>query len=273
MISVSYIDEWRNQSPWPYQYQIEQDLVLSRALVSLYQSKIIQENLAFRGGTALNKLFIKPAARYSEDLDFVQMKDEPIGPVLTAIRDALNPWLGEARWKQTPRSAKLIYRFQSEDNPPIPLRLKIEINTTEIFTVYGYQDFDYQFESRWFSGKANIKTYQLEELMGTKLRALFQRLKGRDLFDLWIGITKLDMDCKKVLHTFHEYNGANEIKISRAEFEKNLIPKMQQHEFTDDIKFLLSDEINWNADQTFSCVMDNLISKLPGKSWKELTMH
>src|SRR5579872_123477 len=185
MIPINTVKQWRQQAPWIYQSQVEQDLILSRALVALYQNKLIQQTLAFRGGTALNKLFIKPAARYSEDLDFVQVNDEPIGHILTAIRQVLDPWLGNARWKQGGRSVKLIYRFQSEDTPPVPLRLKIEINTIEFFTLYGYENYSHEVDSRWFSGQANIRSYQLEELMGTKLRALYQRSKGRDLFDLW----------------------------------------------------------------------------------------
>lgn len=270
MIPINIIKQWRQQAPWVYQSQIEQDLVLSRALITLYQDELIQKSLAFRGGTALNKLFIKPAARYSEDLDFVQVNDEPIGHILTAIRRALDPWLGAARWKQGTHSVKLIYRFQSEDDPPVPLRLKIEINTTEFFTLYGHQQHEYGIESRWFTGQAQIKTYQLEELMGTKLRALYQRLKGRDLFDLWLGITKLNMNCEKVLEVFHQYNKANKITISRAEFEKNLMPKMQVHEFIGDIKALLSDGIEWSPEQAYVTVMEQLISKLPGQSWKEL---
>src|SRR6266513_2265342 len=96
MIPINIITQWRQHSPWIYQSQVEQDLILSRALVALYQNELIQRTLAFRGGTALNKLFIKPAARYSEDLDFVQMNDEPIGHILTAIRQVLDPWLGAA---------------------------------------------------------------------------------------------------------------------------------------------------------------------------------
>ena len=38
--------------------------------------------------------------------------------------------------------------------------------------------------SRWFTGAAKVLTYDLDELLGTKLRALYQRKKGRDLFDL-----------------------------------------------------------------------------------------
>ena len=100
MIPISAITQWRKQASWIYQSQIEQDLVLSRALIALYQHEGIQKTLAFRGGTALNKLFVDKPARYSEDLDFVLIQDEPIGHVLTAIRDALDPWLGQARWKQ-----------------------------------------------------------------------------------------------------------------------------------------------------------------------------
>lgn len=270
MIPINMIKEWRQQAPWVYQSQVEQDLILSRALIALYQDELIQKTLSFRGGTALNKLFIKPAARYSEDLDFVQVNDEPIGHILTAVRKALDPWLGVARWKQGPRSVKLIYRFQSEDNPPVPLRLKIEINTTEFFTLYGYQNHDYVIESRWFTGRATIKTYQLEELMGTKLRALYQRLKGRDLFDLWLGITQLNMDCEKVIDVFGQYNKANNIIISRAEFEKNLIPKMKVHEFIGDVKALLSGDINWEPEHAYLSVMDKLISRLPGQPWKDL---
>src|SRR3990167_2613259 len=89
MIPLSAIKQWRKEAPWLLQSQVEQDLVLSRALVSLYQQEIIQKTLAFRGGTALNKLFVGKPARYSEDFDFVQINNEPMGHVLTAIRLAL----------------------------------------------------------------------------------------------------------------------------------------------------------------------------------------
>lgn len=270
IISINAISQWRQLAPWIYQSQVEQDLVISRALIALYQNPLIQNSLVFRGGTALNKLFFNPSARYSEDIDLVQINDEPIGDILSAIRKKLDPWLGTARWKQSLRSAKLIYRFQSEDIPPVSLRLKIEINTTEFFTLYGYQNLDYTVNSHWFSGEAKIKTYQLEELMGTKLRALYQRLKGRDLFDLWVGITKLNMDCQKVIASFLFYNKMNKISISRAEFEKNLSPKMKTYEFIADVPILLAGTVTWNPNEAYTMIMDCLISKLPGLSWKEL---
>lgn len=129
MIAPALITEWSQQCPWSSPAQVEQDLVLSRGLVEIYSDPILQERLLFRGGTALHKIILQPAARYSEDLDFVQLREEPIGSTLDLIRERLNPWLGEAKSDIGPRGATLTYRFESELPPVIRLRLKIEINT------------------------------------------------------------------------------------------------------------------------------------------------
>ena len=201
-------------------------------------------------------------------LDFVLIQGEPIGDVLTAIRDALDPWLGRASWKQSERSARLIYRFQSEGQPPVSLRLKIEINTVEAFTLFGYEHKEYIVDNQWFSGQAIINTYCIEELMGTKLRALYQRAKGRDLYDLWLGIEHLNMDCAKVLKAFQHYNQFNKISISRAEFEKNLLLKMQMQEFLKDATLVLANNVNWNPITGAELVMKKLIERLPGEAWR-----
>lgn len=268
MIPSKHIIHWRQYAPWIFQSQVEQDLVLSRALVLLFQQPVIQETLAFRGGTALNKFYCDSLARYSEDIDLVQIRDEPIGEVMGAIRDAIDPWLEKASWKQTARSVKFIYRFNSEDIPPTPLRLKIEINTVEPFTVFGFQEKQYQVENPWFSGKASIRTYTLEELMGTKLRALYQRAKGRDLYDLWMAITKLNVDCRSILEAFAYYNSQHKIKISRAEYEKNLLEKSQSKDFLSDAKQVLPATIAWKPEEAFQVVFDKLINQLPGEPWK-----
>lgn len=100
MIFEDAIREWQQYAPWPLFKQIEQDLVISRALVELYNHPKITETLAFRGGTALHKLFFKPAVRYSEDLDFVQINPEPIGETIKAIKSVLDHWLGEPKWSK-----------------------------------------------------------------------------------------------------------------------------------------------------------------------------
>ena len=63
MIPRDYITEWRAQVPWVQDIQVEQDLVICRALVELFSNPVIAKALAFRGGTVLYKLYIKPPAR------------------------------------------------------------------------------------------------------------------------------------------------------------------------------------------------------------------
>lgn len=66
----------------------------------------------------------------------------------------------------------------------VPLRLKVETNTREHFALYGLQKAPFAVSSRWFEGACDIQTYALDELLGTKLRALYRRKQARDLFDL-----------------------------------------------------------------------------------------
>ncbi|MCP4674264.1 MAG: nucleotidyl transferase AbiEii/AbiGii toxin family protein, partial [Deltaproteobacteria bacterium] len=73
MIPRAYVTAWRKQAPWTDDALVELDLVLSRALIEIYSEEGVSQKLAFRGGTALHKLFINPAGRFSEEIDLVQI--------------------------------------------------------------------------------------------------------------------------------------------------------------------------------------------------------
>ncbi|MEK7384201.1 MAG: nucleotidyl transferase AbiEii/AbiGii toxin family protein, partial [Elusimicrobiota bacterium] len=137
MIPEAAITHWRNVAPWPQDAQVEQDLILSRALVGIFQDQMLAKALLLRGGTALHKLLVKSPSRYSEDIDLVQVTAGPIGPVMSAIRARLDPLFGAPRRENNPNNVTLRYRMASEIAPITPLRLKIEINTREHFTVFG----------------------------------------------------------------------------------------------------------------------------------------
>ena len=218
MIPRDFITEWRAHAPWVADLQVEQDLVICRALVELYSQPIVARSLAFRGGTALYRLHLRPAARYSEDIDLVQIDAGPIGPVLREVHAAIDPWLGAPRWKQSEGRVTLVYRFKSEDVPPVPMKLKIEINSREHFTVLGHRRERFEVASRWFSGGADISTYELEELLGTKLRALYQRKKGRDLFDLALALTRPAVDRARVVACFTRYMREQGERVTRSMF-------------------------------------------------------
>lgn len=117
MIPRANITAWRRSAPWPDNSQVEQDLLLSRALVAMFEQPIVADQAVFRGGTALHKLFFDPAGRYSEDIDLVQREAGPIGELVDGIREALDPWLGKPQWKQGNGRFTLDYRFDTTFAP------------------------------------------------------------------------------------------------------------------------------------------------------------
>jgi predicted nucleotidyltransferase component of viral defense system len=262
MIPAAAITHWRNVAPWPQDAQVEQDLILSRALIEIFQEPGLSGSLLLRGGTALHKLFISPARRYSEDIDLVQVAAGPIGPILNAIRMRLDPLLGEPRRERNPGNVTLRYRMESEVPPLVPLRLKVEINTREHFTVFGVVTRVHAVRSPWFDGEAAVRTFALEELLGTKLRALFQRRKGRDLFDLWTGLETRAVDPRRIVEAFRAYMRAEGAHVSRAIFEKNLAAKIESRVFNDDLRPLLAPAAPYDVLAAARAVSEQLLPHL-----------
>ncbi|MEW6333649.1 MAG: nucleotidyl transferase AbiEii/AbiGii toxin family protein, partial [Thermodesulfobacteriota bacterium] len=148
------------------------------------------------------------------------------------------------------------------------LRLKVEISTREHFTVLGIRRRPFQVDSPWFTGQAEIGTFGIEELLGTKLRALYQRKKGRDLYDLWLSLTSLEVDDANVVDCFQRYLKQEGLAVSRAEFEENLDSKLRNRPFLEDIGPLLPTGVSYNAAQAGALTGRRLIAKLPGDPWK-----
>ena len=93
----------------------------------MFSDPVLAGTLAFRGSTALYKLYLTPPARYSEGIDLVQFEPSAAGPLMIGLRSVLDPWLGEAQWKQSRGRVTFGYRFMSEDVPSMRLRLKVKI--------------------------------------------------------------------------------------------------------------------------------------------------
>jgi predicted nucleotidyltransferase component of viral defense system len=236
--------------------------LICRVLVSLFSNKLVAEHLAFRGGTALHKLFLKPPSRYSEDIDLVQITAGAIGPAMDAIHQALDGFLGTPKRKQAEDSVTLVYRTDSEIPPVVPLKLKVEINTREHFSVLGYREEPFSVDSRWFSGNCMLTTYNLDELLGTKLRALYQRRKGRDLFDLWLGLTLGKANPNTVVRTFRKYIEIGDHSVSQMEFKQNLRKKMQTKSFLADTNNLLRPTLTYDHQAAFRLIDEQLLKLL-----------
>ena len=262
MIPKPYISQWRRFAPWKQFSQIEQDLVISRALVELFSDEYLKEHLAFRGGTALHKLYLHPAARYSEDIDLVQIKPGPIKPILRRISEVITFFDEKRNTDIREHNARANYRFTSEYEG-IRLRLKLEINTKEHFNVLPWVEFPYEIENDWFSGKANITTYSINELLGTKFRALYQRKKGRDLFDIFYASQHVELDFDEIIKCFQAYMKFVVDKLpTKKQFLINLEEKENDPDFFGDTEALLRDEIVYSYPEAFEWIRRELISIL-----------
>ncbi len=155
MIPMGNITAWGNIAPWAEPRQVEQDLIICRALVELFSDDFLKNELRFRGGTALNKLHFPKPIRYSEDIDLVRTTAGPIGPILNRIRTILEPWLGRANFEQSKVAPKLWFRTKAEDPAATAqIRLKVEINTAEREVYDTPQIILFQINNPWYSGKA-----------------------------------------------------------------------------------------------------------------------
>ena len=259
--------------PWAEPRQVEQDLIISRSLVEMFSDSSLRDALRFRGGTALNKLHLPTPFRYSEDIDLVRTSKGPIGPVIDRLRDMLEPWLGAAHFTQSRIAPKLRFRADPEDGSGVPIRLKVEINTREIEAFDPPVARCLKVTNPWFSGQADIPTFSPEEMLATKLRALLQRNKGRDLYDLAEGLATLKpLDVDRVVEIFGYYMHSSGLSISRAQAQERMFAKLARPRLWLDIRPLLP--ADRAAGQTaekhaefFRRVFTDLIDRIPGDPW------
>lgn len=187
---------------------------------------------------------------------------------MDGLRGVLDPRLGAARWKQSQGRVTFGNRFQSEDVPAMSLRLKVEINTREHFAVLGFTTRAFSVDSRWYSRMADIATFDLDELLATKLRALYQHRKGRDLFDLAMGLADERSDAQPIVAGFGAYMEREGGSVTRAMFERNLAGKISDAQFNADMSALLRPGFEWRPEEAAQKVSERLVRLLPGEPWK-----
>jgi len=262
MINRAAIIEWSAQVPWKDNAQVEQDLLISRTLVDIFSDKFLASQLAFRGGTALHKLYLSPQPRYSEDIDLVQITAGPIKPIMYRLGEVLK-WIPNRVTKQKRYNNTMLFRMESEIPPTVQLRLKLEINCFEHFTQMGLVKFPFRVNSQWFEGKCELTTYHLEELLGTKLRALYQRKKGRDLFDLYVALTQKNLNLNDIICCYNRYMTFTVAQPpTYKQFIQNMDEKMQDTDFLNDSYMLLRPELSFNAVGAYSLIKNRLIERL-----------
>jgi predicted nucleotidyltransferase component of viral defense system len=256
MIPLPVITNWRKLANWPSDDQVEQDLIISRVLVELFNNKYISEKVAFRGGTALHKLVFPKALRYSEDIDLNRLETGSIKPLLVSIKNALKECFGTKRSViKTENSVKLIYSYE-----PIgggTRNLKIEINIRETLPQQTLEKTPFKVDSEYFRGSTNLYVFNHEEMVGTKIRALYQRKKGRDLFDLFQA-KDLKLNWTRVIEAYKFLK----IAATRMQYEANLNKKMSDPEFLQDIYPLISPNIKYDPKDAYNWFKEKILPNL-----------
>jgi len=153
----------------------------------------------------------------------------------------------------------MIYRFESEIPPVVLMKLKVEINCREHFTLEGYRNIPFSVDTNWFKGQCELVTFTIEELLATKLRALYQRKQGRDLFDLDHALKHYDITPKKIAASFAEYIKRGGHSVSKDEYLKNVDSKLNDDEFQGDISSLLRRQVEFEFAAGWDNVRSNVI--------------
>lgn len=199
MITAQELAQWRSRAPWSSDVMVEQDYLLSKAVAAIFEDNFLKGQVAMRGGTVLHKAHLAPASRYSEDIDLVLTGERPPVHIKRALARVLRPFLGnpsesvfadiQLSVRNLVAKSKIIRTTFTYDpsSPEAALaHLKVEVNVNERTSYFPLVPVRLLVPGdRGEVRDVEVISYDLDEMLGTKLRALLQREHGRDLYDLY----------------------------------------------------------------------------------------
>jgi predicted nucleotidyltransferase component of viral defense system len=264
--------------PWPNQKQVEQDLLLSQSMIALFSDDFLKTQIAMRGGTLLHKVYLSPAARYSEDIDLVVIGDRPENHINKSIRRVLTEILGEPSksiWenvKLTVRNAvkpsrvlRLTYSVPSQIDPRgKPIEIVIEANVTERTPHRAITQMKFSHAFRGNETVTLMNGFDINEMLGTKMRAMFQRRRGRDLFDLYWVLTNspIPVEPASIIESFQYYMDQEGTIAKRGEFAGILMDHLKDRTFLAHMVPLLRTGITYDPLLAGDYVIINLLNLL-----------
>lgn len=273
------VTDHAKQGPWPNLRQVEQDLLLCLAMNALFSDKFLREQVAMRGGTLLHKVHLDPASRYSEDIDLVVFGDRPEDHIDKAIKRVLTPVLGrpivhpaafvKLAIRNAVKPSKIMrhtYRIKSVADPNgLPLIIEVETNVSERTPYLGIQQLPFTFLFQGQTQTATINGFDIHEMLGTKMRALFQRKRGRDLFDLYWALAAANgaVAPNQIIQAFLHYMKQEGSSAEREEFEKALAERLNDQGFLKDMGPLLRIGVTYDPIAAGALVEASLLSLLP----------
>ena len=280
MIALTRRDITDHQAvvPWQSMVQVEQDLVLCRTMQALFADSFLDSQIAMRGGTLLHKVHLAPAARYSEDIDLVVVGPRPAAHIEKALQRVLREPLGrpvDSIWDdialairntvKPSRVLRMTFAVPSVVEPGNRMQIVVEANTTERTSYLPVQRLKFEFPFQGNTVRADVRGFDIHEMLGTKMRALFQRRRGRDLFDLFWAFQQAGASISpaRVIDCFGHYLRQEGSTAVRSDFIALLDGHLTDRGFRSDMNRLLRSDLAYEPDKAGSLIKAELLSLLP----------
>ncbi len=267
--------------PWPNARQVEQDLLLCRAMTAIFKDEFLKTQVAMRGGTLLHKVHLAPASRYSEDIDLVVIGDRPKEHIEKAINRVLAHTLGSPKksiWRFVKLAVRNIVRpseilQQTYSVPSLtdpqgaPLEIVVEANVSERTPHRPIVQLPFSYPFRGESVSVRITGYDIHEMLGTKMRAMFQRRRGRDLFDLYWALqySQIAIVPSEIIDSFLHYMAQENTNAERAELIELLRGHLRDSGFLNDMRPLLRTGLHYDPLEAGEYVISRLLDLLPAQ--------
>lgn len=168
---------------------VEKQYILGWILFGISKSSI-GDDLVFKGGTSLSKVYFPSEWRLSEDLDYTLLKDIPWETIIKVISEevpkivAQESGISISLRPRTHTNPEYLQGKMKYAGPIGPGTAKIEI-TKESFigktVIKAVPNDPVDFDYKEFS----VKVYSIETIVGEKTRAILQRGYIRDYYDVW----------------------------------------------------------------------------------------
>lgn len=213
---ISRISEKENIS-W---LVVEKDYFITLLLDGISNSKL-KENIVFKGGTALRKIYFKHY-RYSEDLDFTFRKPMRKKKIENSLKEVFEYLKKEYNADFTIRDFYSKKWFNDIKIQFIGLRgvknmITMDLMSDEVITGKIKEK---EIFNPYYERKFSIPVYSLEEILAEKLRSFLQRTRVRDYYDTWYILTNEKIDKRKLKANF-----IRKVEYKKIQFSDKLLDK------------------------------------------------
>ena len=250
----------------------EHDYRITHLIHAIYSNEFLAQRLLLKGGSAINKFYLGELSRLSVDLDFnhsgskeevLEDAKEVRSSIIDTIKNHDSSYATnyDHSYEQTTVRAKY-NAVAGEAVQPI----KIEISHVERFPILGSLTKGLALDT---GESIKVGTYSLEELLATKLRALYDRLKARDVYDLYMAYDLLkDKTALRKMFLYYFY------RDRKVFTPKIFFKKLSENTYEDDVSGFIRPTVNFDLEEAKNEVIEkyDFLAKIDDNDKKFLAL-